>query len=59
MVRTRASTLDGHLFLVRHLMILKEIVGKLELGEVDADKFEFGSAGVTGSENHCYFPFSI
>lgn len=42
-----SSFLDGQLFLVRHLLILKEMTTNLDLSERDADrKVDFG--GVTG-----------
>lgn len=50
MIKSRnppSSVLDGHLFLVRHLLILKEITNKLELVQRDSDPV-ISYAGVTG-----------
>ena len=42
-----ASTLDGELFLVRHLLILKEVANNLDLAGRDTQR-QTGQGGVTG-----------
>lgn len=42
-----ASTLDGELFLLRHLLILKEVTNNLDLAGRDTQQ-QSGQGGVTG-----------
>jgi hypothetical protein len=44
-----ASTLDGELFLVRHLLILKEVTNNLDLDGRDTQQ-QTGQGGVTGND---------
>ncbi|KAJ7111549.1 Sec34-like family-domain-containing protein [Mycena crocata] len=41
-VGSSSSTLDGELFLVRHLLILKEITNNLDLTQRDGEDFQYG-----------------
>ncbi|KAJ7187957.1 Sec34-like family-domain-containing protein [Mycena filopes] len=41
-VGSSSSTLDGDLFLVRHLLILKEITNNLDLAHRDGEDFQYG-----------------
>lgn len=53
MIKLHRNALDAHLFLVRHLLILKDLVNKLDLVQKEAEKV-VEPPGVTGGDN----PFS-
>lgn len=46
MIKLRSTTLDGHLFLVRHLLIMKEITSNLDLVRKD---YESGTVNFAGT----------
>jgi hypothetical protein len=48
-LRNSESTLDGHLFLVRHLLILKEMTHNLDLAHRNVDFSGIDFTGVTGA----------
>jgi hypothetical protein len=45
-VGSSSSPLDGELFLVRHLLILKEITHNLDLAQRDGEDFQYGVTGI-------------
>jgi hypothetical protein len=45
-VGSSTSSLDGELFLVRHLLILKEITHNLDLAQRDGEDFQYGVTGI-------------
>lgn len=53
-----ASTLDGELFLVRHLLILKEVTNNLDLAGRETQR-QTGQGGVTGKHllDHTLEPY--